>query len=179
MPDPDTQRLDRIRALTSSARATWFAYLGTIAFVGVTLLDVEDADFFSADTGTQLPLIGVEVPILSFFLAGSILMTVIFCYLHVFLEKLWAELADGSPRADGLPLARAIQPWLVSDTALHLRAYLRGEATPPIASSPLGTLGVAVSAILAWVGGPAMLYGFWYRSQPAHIWWLTTIIAAS
>ena len=65
MPDPDTQRLDRIRALTSSARATWFAYLGTIAFVGVTLLDVEDADFFSADTGTQLPLIGVEVPILS------------------------------------------------------------------------------------------------------------------
>ena len=105
-------------------------------------------------------------------------MTVIFCYLHVFLEKLWAELADGSPRADGLPLARAIQPWLVSDTALHLRAYLREEPTPPIASSPLGTLGVAVSAILAWVGGPAMLYGFWYRSQPAHIWWLTTIIAA-
>ena len=45
-PDPSATQIARINELSKTARATWLSLLGYLAFVGVTLLGVEDADFF-------------------------------------------------------------------------------------------------------------------------------------
>jgi hypothetical protein len=66
--DAETARhLDRIAEIARNVRATWFILLGVLAFAGVTLLGVEDADFFAVGRQTALPLVGVEIPTRSFF----------------------------------------------------------------------------------------------------------------
>ncbi|MEM9642567.1 MAG: hypothetical protein AAGA19_13820, partial [Pseudomonadota bacterium] len=170
---PEAQRA-RIKTLTLTARATWFGYLAALAFAGVTLLGIRDQDFFSADSSTQLPLINVSVPVTSFFAAGAPLIALIFGYLHVFLEKLWAELASAKKPTDGRTLSSEIQPWLISDFALHVRRTLKDEhQNPPIKRTALGLLGTGVTFTLGWIGGPLVMFGFWYTSMPAHMVGLT------
>lgn len=169
--------LARIATLTSAARATWFTYLGIVAFSGVTLLGVSDADFFQADRNIDLPIVGVSVPVTLFLLFGALLVTVIYGYLHVFLEQLWQALARAPARVGGVALAAAISPWLVSEFALHVRRRLRPDEDPPaVEPSALGWTGVLGSVALLYFAGPIVLAGLWIRSQPAHIAWLTVAI---
>ncbi len=166
--------LERIKALTQTARTTWFGYLGALAFAAVALLNVEDEDFFVLDAATQLPLINVSVPVEAFFATGAPLITLIYCYMHVFLMKLWTELGQAPAQIEGQPLAEVIKPWLLSDFALQIRRIRRAEhQAPPVDRTGLALLGGFVSFLLAGVGGPLILFGFWYVSMPAHIFWLT------
>ena len=59
--------LGHIARVSQNARTTWFGLLGLLAFVGVTLLGHKDADFFAYGAETQLPLIGIKVPVKAFF----------------------------------------------------------------------------------------------------------------
>ena len=55
-------QIKRINEISLMARTTWFGLLAYLAFVGVTLLGVEDADFFVPSRQTQLPLVNVSDP---------------------------------------------------------------------------------------------------------------------
>jgi len=89
---PDRLAIERIDAVTRNARSTWFGLLGLFTFVMITLLGVEDIDFFGYDRATQLPLIGVSVPTTTFFIAAPILTAAIYAYFHFYLMKLWDAL---------------------------------------------------------------------------------------
>ncbi len=54
----EAHALERVDTITRNARAIWFGLLGALIFAGVTLLGVEDIDFFGVDRSTKLPLIG-------------------------------------------------------------------------------------------------------------------------
>jgi hypothetical protein len=72
----DSEDITRINAVRSDARPTWFALLGALVFVGITLLGVRDVDFFSLHRNdTDLALVGVSVPVVYFFIAGSAVVT--------------------------------------------------------------------------------------------------------
>lgn len=62
--------LARVEAISTNARATWFALLGLLTFVLITLLSVKDIDFFGYGRATTLPLVNVDVPTLYFFWAA-------------------------------------------------------------------------------------------------------------
>ncbi|MEM1316076.1 MAG: hypothetical protein AAGI51_16085, partial [Pseudomonadota bacterium] len=171
--DPATL-IARIDALTAGARTTWFAYLGVLVFVAVTLFGIRDIDFFVQDVGVQLPLVGVTVPIATFVLASAVLITTINGYLHVVLDEVWAALAAAPARfEDGRRLAVAMPPWLVTSFALHLRGALRAEEERLTRPSTLGRLGAAVTFALLFLAGPLLLASLWLVSQPAHEAWLT------
>jgi hypothetical protein len=60
MPDPDQAQAERkaaqiarINEISGLARTAWFSLLGYLVFVGITLLGVEDADFFVPSRQTQ------------------------------------------------------------------------------------------------------------------------------
>ena len=59
--------VERVAVLTRTARGTWLGLLSYLAFVGVMLMGVQDADFFLTERETALPLIGVSVPTNLFF----------------------------------------------------------------------------------------------------------------
>jgi uncharacterized protein YjbI with pentapeptide repeats len=167
-PLPDA--IARINALISTSRATWLALLSYLAFIGVTLLGVEDADFFIEERQTDLPLIGVSVPTNLFFAIAPALGAMLATYLHLYLVKLWEALAE-APLPDADPsLADRIQPWELADFALSFR---KGART--VETRPLGLLAWIVSLTLAFAATPLVLAAFWWRSMPKHDEALTVI----
>ncbi|MEP5762013.1 MAG: hypothetical protein ABJ327_22420 [Litoreibacter sp.] len=72
--------LAQVNALISTAKASWFALLSYLAFVGVTLMGVVDADFFIPSRQTSLPLIGVSVPTTTFFYVAPLIGAAIYAY---------------------------------------------------------------------------------------------------
>ena len=134
-PRSGEDTIKRIDELIKNARTTWFALLGALVFAAITLAGVKDVAFFVSDVETKLPLVGFSVPIVSFFWAGGLLTAALYIYFHLYLEQLWQELGDAparigadpeaNPPDPGRPLADCIHPWLVSDTALRVRDWMR------------------------------------------------------
>ncbi len=94
MPADPKAQIERINQVSAMARTSWIALLGYLAFVGVTLLGVEDADFFVPTRQTRLPLVGVDIPTASFFIFAPILAAALYVYLHIILLKLWDAIGD-------------------------------------------------------------------------------------
>jgi hypothetical protein len=122
----DEDGLKRVGSIIKNARATWFALLGALVFASITLASVKDVSFFVNTVETKLPVVGISVPVTSFFWAGSLLIAAIYAYFHLYLELLWQALGDAPARIGGKPLADRIDPWIVADSALRLRGRLRG-----------------------------------------------------
>ncbi len=174
MTDAEKGHIERINQVSAMARTSWIALLGFLAFIGVTLLSVTDVDFFTPTRTVQLPLINVAIPTDLFFAFAPVLAAALYVYLHIILLKLWDAIADvESPNVDGQPFGDVINPWLVNDWALCNKG---GAFTP---ARPLRALGNLASFLLVWAAAPLLLFGFWYRSMPAHKPLLTLLLAAS
>ncbi|MGD1925849.1 MAG: pentapeptide repeat-containing protein [Paracoccaceae bacterium] len=173
IPDPVPAQIARINEISALARTTWFGLLAYLAFVGVTLLGVEDADFFVPARQTQLPLVNVAIPTSSFFWFAPALGAALYAYLHLQLVKLWEALAAPSPEIDGKPLSERVYPWLISDYALARRT------DGALKHRPLAALSRIVTWWLVWAAAPLILAGFWWRSMPRHDEWMTLGIAAA
>ena len=170
-PDPVPAQLARINEISMVARTTWFGLLAYLAFVGVTLLGVEDADFFVPSRQTQLPLVNVAIPTSSFFWFAPLLGAALYAYLHLQLLKLWEALAAPPPVIEGKPLSEQIYPWLISDFALSRR----GDGA--ILERPLRLLSSWTTRLLVWWSALLIIGGFWWRSMPAHHEGMTLWIA--
>ena len=162
-PGPTTDQIARIDTLTRDARTTWFGLMTYLAFIGVTLLGVEDADFFLTERQTDLPLIGVSVPTALFFAIAPALGAMLYAYLHLYLLKLWEALAETPLPTRGAPLGDLVTPWLVADFALSFR-----KGTKALRPRPMRRLAFGVSLILIFLATPLVLAAFWWRSMPKH-----------
>jgi uncharacterized protein YjbI with pentapeptide repeats len=171
-PPPDPERtalhIARINELTSVGRANWLGLLAYLAFAAITLLGVEDADFFIATRQTTLPLIGVAIPTFSFFIFAPILGAALYVYLHLHIRKLAEALAAPPASVDSAPLETHLKSWLLTDLILRRR---RDGATTP---RRLDLLADATTLLLVWLAGPYVFFHFWWRSWPAHAEWLST-----
>ncbi|MCP5085727.1 MAG: pentapeptide repeat-containing protein [Rhodobacteraceae bacterium] len=162
-PKNDTAaQIARINELSKTARATWLSLLGYLAFVGVTLLGVEDADFFVPSRQTQLPLIDVAIPTVSFFLFAPVLGAALFSYLHFQLLKLWEALRVPDPQVDGKPLSDHLAPWLITDMGLFFR-FNRA-----LRKRHLNWLSIPITIVLVFFAPPFVLGWFWYDYWPTH-----------
>jgi hypothetical protein len=119
---------------------------------------------------TELPIVGISIPTFSFFLFAPPLAAALYIYLHIHLLKLWDVLATAPPQISGGALADHIHPWLANDLFLSLRDDNAARARP------LRRLSNLASRLLVWVFGPFVLFGFWWRSMPAHDEWLTLFL---
>jgi uncharacterized protein YjbI with pentapeptide repeats len=171
MTDEQQRQIARINELSAIARTSWLALIAFLAYIGITLLAVEDADFFVPSRQTQLPIVGIAIPTFSFFVFAPLLATALYVYLHIHLLKLWDAIAETPPIVDGRPLGEHLHPWLVNDTMLRIKS--RNAVTP----RPLGRITDEASNVLVWSFGPLVLTGFWWRSMSAHSEWLTLLVA--
>ena len=163
--------IKRVQDIIRNARATWFALLGALVFASVTLASVKDISFFVNSVETKLPIVGISVPVVSFFWAGSLLIAALYAYFHLYLELLWQALGDFPARDEnGALLADRIEPWIVADTALRFRDWLRGAHGRERASRrrSMQVISDVVSVGLVWLFGLVVTFWFWWRSMPAH-----------
>src|SRR5688572_6898765 len=115
MKTKEDPQIARINELSDLARTAFFSLLGYLAFVGMALLGVDDADFFLSSRQTELPLVGVTIPTQTFFFVAPVLATALYAYLHLFLIKLWDAHLPATSDAD------PTHHWLVNDFVLILQ----------------------------------------------------------
>ncbi|TVQ57354.1 MAG: pentapeptide repeat-containing protein, partial [Phycisphaerales bacterium] len=161
--NPDDQ-LKHIAEVTKHARTAWFVLLGFLAFAGVTLLSVKDADFFSYGASTDMPLLGISIPTTYFFSVAPVLIAAFCIHLHLYLLKLWKAVAALPKTIDGRPIDDCVPPWLVTDWALWMRG-LRNDA-------PLNAVSNIITFLLVWFGPLFVLTVFWWRVIPIRDKWL-------
>jgi uncharacterized protein YjbI with pentapeptide repeats len=162
-PSPSySAEISRINELSRTSRTVWLSLLGYLAFVGITLLGVDDADFFVPSRQTQLPLINVSIPTSSFFLFSPILGAALYVYLHLYLVKLWEALAVPSAEIDGQYLSDVVTPWLIVDYGLAQRK------DGALRIRTLGWLSRFVTFMLVFVAGPIVIGATWWLYWPAH-----------
>ncbi|MEM6661793.1 MAG: pentapeptide repeat-containing protein [Pseudomonadota bacterium] len=158
--------LDHIAKVSQNARAIWFGLLALLAFVTVTLMTHQDADFYAVDAATKLPVVNIDVPPLAFFIAAPVLTATLYCYLHLYLINLWDALADAPPRAGGEPLSERIFPTLLSHAALWYRNRMRGDRSAP--DRAMGAAMAMPSIVLAWGYGIVVMALLFLASLPRH-----------
>ncbi len=163
----DKDTLERIDTISKNARGLWFGLLAALVFSGITLLRIEDIDFFGVNRTTQLPLVGVSVPVTAFFAAGGALTTAIYVYFHLYLVQLFEALGEVEPMPKGIPLSKSVYPWMVTDALIRWRSRLRDD-DGSAARRALGRLSSLVSFVVVWLFGLGIIWYFWWRSMPAH-----------
>ena len=168
--------LAHIAQISQNARATWFALLALLVFVGVTLMGHADKDFFAFGAETQLPLVGITVPTAAFFYAAPVLTAALYAYLHLYLINLWEALAEAPAQIDGAPLADKVFPTLLAHAALWYRSHARDDGCS--ARQALGLATAFIGFVMAWAFGLIVLALLWWRSMPAHDEWMTLLIVA-
>ena len=110
MPADRKAQIERINQVSAMARTSWIALLGYLAFIGVTLLGVEDADFFVPSRQTQLPLVNVSIPTASFFFFAPSPPPSPACIgldhdeIRIGEREVWGQLGDVNRPPAALPL---------------------------------------------------------------------------
>lgn len=173
----DTEaRLEQVAKIAQNARTSWFGLLALLVFVGVTLMGHQDSDFFAFGAKTELPLVNIAVPPVSFFVVAPALTAALYVYLHIYLQGLWIALAKCPARIDRGPLEESAYPTMLCTAALVVRRWVRHETGEPVEGSRHAT--VAISLLMVWLLGPIVLGVLWWRSMPYHSEWVTLWIAA-
>lgn len=177
-PTGDTAaQIARINALSQAGRANWFALLPYLVFVFITVVGVQDADFFVPSRQTDLPLVGVAIPTASFFIFAPLLGAALYTYLHLHIRKVTEALTDPPVTVNGAALENSVAPWLLNDMALRWRRP-DADGNRAARSRPLDALATLTVIALVWLAGPFVLGWMWWRSWPGHDEIITLLVAA-
>ncbi|MDP1534113.1 MAG: pentapeptide repeat-containing protein, partial [Rubrivivax sp.] len=140
----------------------------------LTIATTTDAALLSNSNATPLPIIQVNVPIVWFYYFAPVILTVLFIYFHLYLERFWRCVARLPLRhPDGRGLDDYVYPWLISC------AFIRGEIRQLSAAHRMSVrLEAWLSLLLGWGLVPIVLLFYWGRYVAAHDRWGTLLHVA-
>ncbi|WP_372528466.1 pentapeptide repeat-containing protein [Piscinibacter sp.] len=168
---------DNIAQLTEISRnsqTTFLALIAACVYSYLTIATTTDAALLSNSNATPLPIIQVNVPIVWFYYFAPVILTVLFVYFHLYLERFWRGIARLPLRhPDGRGLDDYVYPWLISC------AVIRGEIRELSASHRVSArLEAWLSLLLGWGLVPIVLLFYWGRYATAHDRWGTLVHVA-
>lgn len=146
--------------VSGRTRSQWYLSLGVQVYLLVTLIAVEDADFFVVARSTDLPVLGVSVPTASFFVFAALLCFALYVSLHIHLQRLWTEVVK--LMAQNHVLLDQVQPWIVIDM---LKISYGSKEVKSRQMSRVVQL-FAICGI--WLFTPSLLIAFWWRYMTSH-----------
>lgn len=166
LPDniKDFKALEIVEQTSQNARKIFFATLLGCAYSWLTIATTTDVRLLTNTTSSPLPIIGTEIPIVSFYWTSPFVLLGFYFYLHFYLQRLWENLA-GLPAIfpDGRRLDQLAYPWLLNGIVRRHFKRLRDRSRFAIFEE-------WVTIFLAWWSVPLTLIGFWLRYLPRHEW---------
>ncbi len=162
---PIDQPLKAVEEISKNARNTFFILLVACVYSWLTIATTIDARLVTDSASTPLPIIGTEIPIVSFYVAAPLVLIGVFVYFHFYLRRLWMALAKlPAIFPDGRTLDERSYPWLVNAIVRRHNKWLSENQSPMDRIEGLGTI------LLAWWIVPITLVGFWIRYLPSREW---------
>lgn len=153
-----------------NSRGTFFALILACVYSFLAIATTTDAALLSNSSGTPLPIIQVNVPIVWFYYFAPVILAALFIYFHLYLERFWrcvTRLPLYHP--DGRGLDDYVYPWLITS------AFIRGEM-PLLSNRRISArLEAWLSLMLAWWLIPVVLLFYWGRYLVAHDWVGTSV----
>jgi hypothetical protein len=108
--------LESVESLSQNSSKVFLSMLGAGAYTWLTLSATRDIGLLTNDYSAKLPIIGVEIPIIGFYIVMPMLLVTLFFYFHIYLQRLWEAMAQlPAIFPDGRRLDEKSYPWLMND----------------------------------------------------------------
>ncbi|TWT65429.1 Secreted effector protein pipB2 [Posidoniimonas polymericola] len=144
------------------ARAIFMWMVGGCAFVWLMLISTTQLQLLTNDGVVSLPVFDVDAPSELFFLLGPFLVIGVYCYLHVYLQRIWDVLGRlPAVFPDGEPIDRKTHGWMVLGLVRWQWRQLRDRPRMFVSQTLL-------SVLLAWGLGPITVYSVWRQCAIRH-----------
>jgi uncharacterized protein YjbI with pentapeptide repeats len=164
--------LEHVSETSRNAGTVFFTMLAACAYSWLTIATTTDVELLAGSKALKLPIIDTEIPTVGFYVAAPLLLLAVYCYLHLYLQRLWVGLSRlPAWFPDGLPLHEKVYPWLLTGLVRSYIMWLRPDR--PFTQR----LESWISTFLAWWIVPLTLLWFWERSWPRHGFYFTVILA--
>ena len=106
--------IDTVRELTHQARRLLFLLLCGCSLAWLCITATTDARLLTNASIALFPELSLPIPSVAVFNLTPILLVLLYIYLHLYLQRLWEEMATlPAIFPDGRPLDRAVYPWLL------------------------------------------------------------------
>jgi uncharacterized protein YjbI with pentapeptide repeats len=123
--------LTSVERLSQSAANVFLTILAVVAYTFLTIATTKDSELVTNSASSKLPVIGVDIPIVPFFVVTPLLLTALFAYFHIYLVRLWEAIAQlPAIFPNGRRLDEKTYPWLLNDMVREYVPRLHQPAPP-------------------------------------------------
>jgi uncharacterized protein YjbI with pentapeptide repeats len=169
----DVARFDQLKHVEETSRNAITVFFGLLAaslYSWLTIATTTDVALITGTASSPLPIINTNIALSGFYLAAPLILLAVYFYLHLYLQRLWGDLASlPAVFPDGVELDRKAYPWLLNGLVRkHFKKLELGQR-------PLTRVENIVSILLAWWVVPFTLLAFWLRFLPRHDWLGTSL----
>lgn len=156
--------IKQLEEISRNSQTTFLALIAACVYSFLTIATTTDAALMSNSNATPLPIIQVNVSIIWFYIYAPVILTVLFVYFHLYLERFWRGIARlPMYHPDGRGLDDYVYPWLISC------AVIRGELRELSAAHRFSArLEAWLCLFLGWGLVPVVLLCYWARYAVAH-----------
>jgi len=88
------QALDAVKDLSDNSSKVFLIILGAVVYTFLTIATTQDAQLIVNTNLTKLPVIGTDIPIVSFYIVTPLVLLGIFIYFHIYLQRLWEAMSQ-------------------------------------------------------------------------------------
>jgi hypothetical protein len=163
IPDGIITYEPQLTEVSKLARTIFASLLLGCLYCWIIITSTTDASLLAKAREPNIPLINTPIDIVGFYLAAPFVLLCIYCYLHLYLERVWESLA-GRPAIypDGRRLDQIEYPWMINGLIRTYSKYLRKNR--PFSSYIQNFL----TMFLAWWAAPLTILYFWVSYLPRH-----------
>jgi uncharacterized protein YjbI with pentapeptide repeats len=147
------------------AQGLFTSILLACAYTWITLGSTTDTQLVNkaALASSKLPILGIDIPLVRFYMAAPILLLCLYVYFHLGLQRLWEDLSElPAVFPDGRPLDKKAPPWLLNSLVRPNFVRLRNDRPQ------LSRWQAFISVALAWGLVPITLLFLWARFLRCH-----------
>ncbi len=167
-PEASTSEgLANVAEASKTAQNLFFSILLACAYTWLTVASTRDPQLLNnaAPVSSRLPVLGVDIPLVQFYLVAPLLLVCLYAYFHLCLQRLWEEMGElPAVFPDGRPLDRKAYPWLLNILVRVHTPRLRNRR------SNLSRWQAGISVLLAWGLVPLTIGLLWARYLRAPDW---------
>ncbi len=161
----DTDWLKHVEETSRKGSRLFLIKLLCCLYAWLVVSSTQDIHLITNMAVSPLPLIGTKIPAASFFWVVPMILSVLFIYFHLYLQRLWEDLAAfPAVFPDGKPLDKKVYPWLMTGI---MRAHI-----PHLRDShlPFFDLQKAVTILVGWCIVPVTIgyfgLGYLVKADP-------------
>ena len=92
----DIRKFDRLKHVEETSRhagTTFVALWGASLYSWLTIATTTDVQLVTDRASSPLPIINTAIPLAGFYLAAPLILLGVYFYLHLYLQRLWRDLA--------------------------------------------------------------------------------------